>query len=145
MSSSEEQGTVPFMAPELLHPARYGLEKGVTSKEADVYALGMTVHQVLTGQWPFFPKREEEIMLAVLSGDRPSKPENAEAIGMTDAVLSLLEECWKEDRSMRPDISNILGRFCAITGERITTDLVDVVMPQSDNGIRNSVTLGLQL
>ena len=84
-------------------------------------------------------------MLAVLSGDRPSKPENAEAIGMTDAVLSLLEECWKEDRSMRPDISNILGRFCAITEERITTDLVDVVMPQSDNGTRNSVTLGLQL
>ena len=56
--SGGELGTVSFMAPELLYSAKFGLEKGLPSKEADIYALGMTVYQVLTGKWPFYPKRE---------------------------------------------------------------------------------------
>jgi serine/threonine protein kinase len=138
-ASYEDQGTAAFMAPELLLSAKYGLEKGVPSKEADVYALGMTTYQVLTGQWPFFPRREAEVMLAVLTGDRPAKPENAEVIGMTDALWNLVEECWKEDRSKRPDISNILGRFCEITGERITTDSADMAGSRLNAGKRHSV------
>ena len=136
---SSEQSTAPYMAPELLLSARYGLEKGVPSKEADVYALGMTVYQVLTGQWPFFPKTEAEIMLAVLSGDRPIKPENAEDIGMTDVLWHLVEECWKENRSKRPSISTILGRFCEITGEKIIADTADMAGSRQDNGKRHSV------
>lgn len=54
------------MTPELL-PAKFGLSKEIPSKEADVYAFGMTVYQVLTGKWPFFPRRETEVMLAVVS------------------------------------------------------------------------------
>ena len=110
------------MAPELLFSTKFGLEKGVPSKEADVYALGMAVYQVLTGKWPFFPMREGEVTHAVISGERPSKPENAEGIGMTEAVWDLLRECWKEDRMKRPNISDILKRFCAIADEGRTTD-----------------------
>jgi len=128
-ASSEESGTVSFMAPELLHPARFGLEKGVPSKEADIYALGMTVYQVLTGQWPFYPKREAEVVLVVVSGKRPPKPENAGEIGMTEAVWELMNECWREDRTKRPDILQVLKRFCIITGEGQT---VEVAIPRLD-------------
>jgi len=132
---TEECGTVPFMAPELLHSARFGLEKGVPSKEADVYALGMTVYQVLTGQWPFYPKREAEVVLAVVSGKRPPKPENAEEIGMTEAVWELMNECWREDRTKRPDILQVLRRFCIIAGERQTGDVAMTRPDVADNHI----------
>ena len=141
MASSEEQGTVHFMAPELLLPVKFGLEKGVPSKEADIYALGMTVYQVLTGQWPFFPKRDTEITLTVVAGERPPKPENANDIGMTEIVWGLLQECWRTDRKTRPDISKILGVFCHITGERNTVDcMIGMNASQLDvPGKRNSV------
>ena len=117
-----EQGTMAFMAPELLFSAKFGLEKGVPSKEADIYALGMTVYQVLTDERPFFSKKGAEIALAVISGERPPKPENAESIGITEAVWDLVRECWREDRATRPNILNVLGRFRRITGEGKFTD-----------------------
>ena len=121
------------MAPELLHSTRFSLEKGVPSKEVDIYALGMTVYQILTGKWPFYPKREVEVMHAVISGERPPKPENAEEVGMTETVWELMKECWREDRMEKPDISQILRRFCRITGERQTTDsAIEVTIPRLD-------------
>ena len=117
------------MAPELLHSARFGLEKGVPSKEADIYALSMTVYQVLTGQWPFYPKQKMEIVVAVISGKRPPKPKNAEEIGMTGVVWELMEKCWMEDRTKRPNILQVLRKFCIMTGEGQT---VEMVVPQLD-------------
>ena len=111
-----------FMAPELLHPTRFGLEKGVPSKEGDVYALGMTVYQVLTGQFPFHPKGQFEVVQVVVDGERPPKPENAEEVGMTEAIWELMGECWKENRAERPVMPEILRRFREITGEKKTID-----------------------
>ena len=118
-----------FMAPELRLPRMFDLDKGVPSKEADAYAIGMTVYHVLTGRCPFFPMRETEILHAVISGLRPSKPENARAIGMTELMWELLEECWRRDRMARPDISRILRVFCDITGERGIIDPTIVAVP----------------
>ena len=111
----EEQGTPSFMAPELLLPTKFGLEKGGPSKEADIYALGMTAYQVLTGKPPFRPMRKAAIIRAVISGERPAKPENAEEIGMTEFVWNLLKECWGEDRRRRPTIYGFLTRLRLIT------------------------------
>jgi len=122
--SSQEQGTIAFMAPELLLPDKFDLKKGVPSTEADIYALGMTVYQVLTGKWPFFPRREAEVVHAVVSGERPPKPENAEEIGITEVLWDLLRACWREDRTTRPAIAEVLGKFCEITGEGKTTDSI---------------------
>ena len=129
------------MAPELLLPPKFRLDKGIPSKEADIYALGMTVYQVLMGEWPFYPRREGEVILAVISGERPPKPENAEEIGMTEAVWDLIRDCWKEDRTARPTITEVLKRFCEITGESKTTDsmLEEFAPPRLDAGNRNSV------
>ena len=103
----EERGTPSFMAPELLLPTKFGLEKTRPSKEADVYAFGMTMYQVLTGKRPFRPMRNAGIVRAVILGERPAKPENAEEVGMTDTLWNLLRKCWKEDRKRRPDILQV--------------------------------------
>ena len=41
-----EGGTFPFMAPELLDPAKFGLESSIPTREADVFAFGLVVLQV---------------------------------------------------------------------------------------------------
>ena len=49
MESSKSElggGTTPFMAPELLAPSRFGLDRCSPSKEADIYAMGMVTYQV---------------------------------------------------------------------------------------------------
>lgn len=121
-ASSQEQGTIAFMAPELLLPEKFGIKKAVPSKEADIYALGMTVYQVLTGNWPFFPRREGEVVHAVILGERPPKPGNAEEIGMTEDLWHLMEACWRENRKVRPAIAEVLSKFYDITGEGKTID-----------------------
>ena len=119
--ANEAERVASFMAPELLSN-KFGLDKAAPSKEADIFALGMTIYQVLTDKAPFCQVGDAWITQAVISGERPSKPEDAHEIEMTDVVWDLLTECWREDRTERPNISDILRRFCEITGEGKTTD-----------------------
>lgn len=81
------------MTPEFLLSTKLGLGKEVLSTEADIYALGMTMHQVLTSRWPFFPREEVEVVHAVILGELLPKPENTEKIGMAEAMWDLLGEC----------------------------------------------------
>ena len=49
MESSESTaggGSIHFMAPELLDPPRFGLDKCTFTKEGDIYAIAMTIYQV---------------------------------------------------------------------------------------------------
>ena len=41
-----EGGTFSFMAPELLAPAKFGLETSIPTREADIFAFGLFVIQV---------------------------------------------------------------------------------------------------
>ena len=44
--------TTHFMAPELLVPSIFGLEKRTPTKEADVYAMAMAIYQVRVTRGP---------------------------------------------------------------------------------------------
>ena len=139
--TGEKTGTTFFTAPELLHPIKFGLENGVPSKEGDIYALGMTLYQVLTSCYPFYPRREFEVIHAVIEGARPPKPKNAEEMGMTEPVWELVGECWRENRAERPTMPEILKKFCEITGETKTIDTgAEFAMPRLDTpGKHNSI------
>ena len=49
MESESEMvgGSVPFMAPEILLPSKFGFDKCIPTKESDIYAMGMVIYQVL--------------------------------------------------------------------------------------------------
>ena len=50
-------------------------------------------------------------MSKVLEGAKPSKPENALELGLSDKVWKLLEDCWETQRVLRPSVEGVLDRI----------------------------------
>ena len=46
ISPTLKDDMLTFMAPELLVPTKYGLDKAVPTREADIYAYGLVILQV---------------------------------------------------------------------------------------------------
>ena len=101
------------MAPELLLPTKFGLCNTRVSKQADVYAFGMVVYEVLTGCPPFGKegRRSAEVTMRVIEGKRPSKPENAEDTGFDGGTWKLVQQCWNGNRDKRPTVEDICNHF----------------------------------
>lgn len=99
------------MAPELLHPGKFGLSSCQASKQADIYAFGMVVYEVLTGRPPFRRTRHPEVVLLVMEGKRPWKPEIAGDIGFGGGTWELVEQCWDQERRERPTVEQVSEHF----------------------------------
>ena len=57
-----------------------------------------------------------EVALDVVQGVRPTKPENAPAIGFSDSLWSFVQRCWDSEMKLRPKIAEVvsqLGRAAA--------------------------------
>jgi serine/threonine protein kinase len=106
-------GTAPYMAPELMHPTKFGLHSARVSREADIYAFGMSMYEVVTGVPPFAAEgiSRMESIYVVIDGGRPAKPDNAKAIGFGNGVWDLVEKCWSQDRAQRPSTRDVLLRL----------------------------------
>ena len=105
------------MSPELLDTSRSG-SKGRPTRESDCYALRMVVYevgrlyssrwslidqsQVLTGLQPFYHLRSFSSAFAVVRGERPEKPRDAESLGFSNGLWELVQRCWSESNSDRP-------------------------------------------
>ena len=96
------------MSPELLAPERFGLEKTRPTKESDCYALGMVIYEVLSGHSPFAPSKGPMVILKVMEGERPKRPQGEEGKLFTDAMWEVLELCWKPQPSYRPSAKAII-------------------------------------
>ncbi|KAG9100020.1 hypothetical protein FRC06_004599 [Ceratobasidium sp. 370] len=93
-------------APELLG------DGGRYTFEADVYALGMTILEILTGSVPFEGKNEQQVMAAIFKNKHPPRPEDAIPSSSTqgDELWSLLVQCWGQDPSARPTAVGVRDR-----------------------------------
>ncbi|KAG8793300.1 hypothetical protein FRC12_003175 [Ceratobasidium sp. 428] len=93
-------GTARYMAPELWE------EDSERSREADVYAMGMTMLEILTGDVPFPEiKSAHRIGIAVAQQRRvPDVPElQKESASLEEKVmLAVLRSCWKYEPKDRP-------------------------------------------
>ncbi|KAG0625440.1 hypothetical protein M758_2G055500 [Ceratodon purpureus] len=101
-------GTGFWRAPEILQAIKekkVGERPEVFSREADVYAYGMTCYEILTGKFPFATHPVWDYSI-VLNGGRPDLPKYVE-----DWMRDLLRGCWKHDPIERPSFKDILHIF----------------------------------
>ena len=122
--STQSNGVAAFMSPELLVPSKFGAKDSVPTMEADIYAFGLVIFQVnernngyttlfnffqvLTGNMPFRNLRHAELVIAVVGGKRPDKPECASEIGFSDSLWDLTQLCWDSDRKRRPKVAEVV-------------------------------------
>ena len=50
------------------------------------------------------------VIRAITGGIRPEKPEGAKRLGFSNELWRIIQLCWREDRSARPCVDDIL--FC---------------------------------
>ena len=67
--------------------------------------------QVLAGLPPFHHVMACTPVLAVMRGDRPRKPLDAESLGFSDQLWKLVQLCWSESSSIRPTASQLFDYF----------------------------------
>ena len=49
------------------------------------------------------------VVVAVMKGARPEKPENATQLGFTEILWDVVKRCWREDWKARPGVEDILS------------------------------------
>ena len=105
--SSTLSGTPAWMAPELMRGVKYG-------PAVDVYAYGMVLFEIISGEVPFEARYERDIHPArivfdvVKNGLRPKLPLHA-----SGALTRLVERCWAQHAQDRPTFVEILAELDA--------------------------------
>jgi len=108
-------GPCRWMPPEVLDPSDQYYEYdtvdsdsdyGTTSytspftKRSDVYSLGMTILEVLTGKVPYHHRRYDTVViLDIIRGTRPPRPDKDL---VSDGMWDLLCSCWQAQPDKRP-------------------------------------------
>ena len=110
-----EGGTIRWTSPELLNPGPFGLKDSCQTKESDCYALGMVVYEVLSGRPPFFQYKDIAVILKVLEGERPGRPQGRQGAWFTDGLWGMLERCWEPKPHDRPSLKALLQCLEGVT------------------------------
>ncbi|EAU84593.2 TKL/TKL-ccin protein kinase [Coprinopsis cinerea okayama7 len=87
---------------------------GKMSTMSDMYALGMTVLEILTHQQPYRRvKHHTEAVLKAARGIKPDQPreEEVKARGLDDDMWTLLLQCWSLTPEARPSIEEFIARL----------------------------------
>ncbi|TFK66838.1 kinase-like protein [Pluteus cervinus] len=92
-------GSRNWMSPERL-------DGGSLNKSVDIYAFGMTIYELYTGDVPFGHVNHDELFnLVVIRNRRPDRPDDHEALGLVDELWDIAERCWIVNPIERPTAS----------------------------------------
>ncbi|KAG6861528.1 hypothetical protein C0995_015261 [Termitomyces sp. Mi166 len=111
--SSNPQGSVRWMAPELLNPEIFDMERFIKTQASDVYAFACVCLELYTGHHPFVEAANDAAgIYRVMMGQRPSlrSPVSADEtdFAMPDHVVEVVEWCWKHRPQERPEITDVV-------------------------------------
>src|SRR6185369_2808035 len=87
------KGVLPYVAPEVFHTKKF-------AQESDIYAFGMLMYLIATGEPPFRDRLfDEHLARDICNGLRPKMPES-----VPERYRRLAEDCWNADPKKRPNI-----------------------------------------
>jgi len=107
-------GTLRYMAPELLlHKEEDGEAASppvMRNKHTDIYALGMTMLETISGKVPYSEYKQDMSILGTLMNKKPPKrPEELPSPNeRADHMWALLLRCWDHNPAARPDALSVL-------------------------------------
>ncbi|HEX9407620.1 MAG TPA: serine/threonine-protein kinase, partial [Thermoanaerobaculia bacterium] len=101
-------GSLPYMAPEQL----FG---DAGDARTDIYALGVMLFEMVTGERPFVKERREALMFAIISNAPPSvRSLRSDA---PDALDRLIAECLRKEPEHRPASAAVVGETLRAIGK----------------------------
>ncbi|KAG8899836.1 hypothetical protein FRB99_006412 [Tulasnella sp. 403] len=105
---SKFSGSLRWASPELWN----GMGKTL---ETDVYAFGMTIYQILSGNVPFYDEGTEAAvaMAVVLRDDRPPRnpPIDLGSGASYESIWDVAENCWKKEPDKRLTMAVAVDRL----------------------------------
>ena len=107
-------GTPSYMAPELLLGQAF-------NRKVDVYAFGVLLGEVMTGEVPFLGYDYADLKRKVPRGERPSLPR----YDCPESIKRLVEDCWHTSDKNRPDFDDVVYDLDRV--EAPTTSHTDVL------------------
>ncbi|KAF8153325.1 kinase-like domain-containing protein [Crassisporium funariophilum] len=81
---------------------------GTLRKPVDIYAFGMTIYEIFTGEIPLGHLAYADYINLVVHHDvRPERPEEEDSAELTDEVWDVAVRCWQKDVKARPDAASL--------------------------------------
>jgi serine/threonine protein kinase len=77
---------------------------------ADVYAFGIVLLEMMTGQPAYTRLTGEQVRKLVFTGQRPPIPSDK----VPEPVAALIRDCWAQDASQRPSMADAAQRLHAV-------------------------------
>lgn len=114
-------GSLPYMAPEQLFGE-------ADDPRTDIYALGVLLYEMTTGQRPFVKDRPESLMFAIINTAAP--PARALRPDAPDALDRLISECLRKQANQRPESAAVVSQ--ALRGIRDGVPTGALPLPRSD-------------
>ena len=116
---TEGVGTVHYMAPEV--------GRGEYGPSVDIYAIGIILHELLTGRVPLDGETKNEVMMKHLT----SEP-NLDKVPLL--LRHIVEKCLRKDRRRRyQNLNEIIEQFVCVTDESNQIPVAELVCETSES------------